>query len=226
MTLEPEAEVPTDGIMDVDSVTRAITPLRMIFWGGLLCIFDITVTAKTNGSGFKFDFLDDTLGAILILVGVFRLSAIEVHKRYVTRMRFIKIVSVLAVFNTIRAHFIMSLPTEVEAAINLFGFVTMLATVTFCVAMRWFCEEAGLSGAARSWKVTTLLFVLIYLFPMGLFHLAAIVAVVSGQSFNFNLGPAGLLLLPVFVVPIVHLFVSTSRMKRGAETMVSGLQEG
>lgn len=83
--------------------------------------------------------------------------------------------------------------------------------------MRWFCDEAGLWEAVRSWRTTTVLFVVIYLLPLGLFHLAAIWAMVSSTSFNIDLGPAGLLLLPVFAIPVVHLFISTSRMKRGAE---------
>lgn len=39
--------------MIAESGRRAITPLRMIFWGGLLCIFDLTFTETTNGTGFK-----------------------------------------------------------------------------------------------------------------------------------------------------------------------------
>jgi hypothetical protein len=108
----------------------------------------------------------------------------------------------------------------VHIILNLFGLVTLLAIVAFCIAMCWFCLEAGLSAAARSWNVTTLLFVLIYLFPLGLLYLVTAVTMASGQSFNMNLGPAGLLILPVFAVPVVHLFVSTSRLKRGAETLV------
>jgi hypothetical protein len=204
--------------MNEQSVRRAITPLRMIFWGGLLCIFDITFTQTTNGQGFKCDILDDTLGALLITVGVFKLGAMAVHSRYATVMGFVQLVSVLAVLNTIRAHFVMPLPPLVHVVLNLFGLVTLSAIVAFCVAMRWFCEGAGLAGAARSWKVTTGLFVLIYLLPLGLLYLVTVVALASGQSFNINLGPAGLLLLPVFAAPVIHLFVSTSRMKREAET--------
>jgi hypothetical protein len=62
-----------------------------------------------------------------------------------------------------------------------------------------------------------LLFVLIYLVPLGSFYLLSMAAAVTGRSFNFDLGPAGLLVLPVFAVPLVHLFVSTSRMRRAAE---------
>lgn len=204
--------------MDEYSVKRAVTPLRLIFWGGLLCIFDFTFSQTTNGQGFKFDILNDAVGTILIAVGVFRLAEIPVHSRYATVMKFLRVVSVLAVLEAILDHFIISLPPAFYFALNLFGLVTLAAIVAFCVAMRWFCEAAHLGEAARSWNVTTALFVIIYLIPLGLFYLAAAAAIVTGKSFNIDLGPAGLILLPVFAIPLVHLFVSTSRMKRGAET--------
>lgn len=205
--------------MDEHFVKQAVTPLRLIFWGGLLCIFDFTFSQTTNGQGFKFDILNDAVGTILIAVGVFRLAEIPVHSRYATVMKFLRVVSVLAVLEAILDHFIISLPLAFYFALNLFGLVTLAAIVAFCVAMRWFCVAAHLGQAARSWNVTTALFVVIYVIPLGLFYLAAAAAIVTGKSFNIDLGPAGLILLPVFAIPLVHLFISTSRMKRGAETL-------
>lgn len=141
------------------------------------------------------------------------------YRPYALLMRLVQVFSILALLNTVRAHFVMPLPTGVQFALSVFGVATMLSIVAFCVAMRWFCEEAGLLRAAKSWSVTTLLFFIIYLIPLGMFHLIAAIAVALGKSFNINLGPAGLLLLLVFVIPIVHLFVSTSRMKRSAESL-------
>ena len=83
LTRSPSREV---AAMNVDSVQRAIIALRLIFWGGLLCIFDVTIGHTVNGRGFKFDFLNDALGAIMIAVGVFQLGAIQVHNRYGTVM--------------------------------------------------------------------------------------------------------------------------------------------
>lgn len=205
--------------MNEHGVKQAIIPLRLIFWGGLLCIFDFTFSQTTNGRGFKFDVLNDALGTILIAVGVFQLSALPVQDRYGTVMKFVQVVSVLAVLDAIRDHFIMPLPPVVHFALNLFGLVTLAAIVAFCVAMRWFCEEAHLLEASRSWSVTTVLFVVIYLVPLGLLYVLTAVAIASGTSFNLNLGPVGLLLLPVFAIPLIHLFVSTSRMKRAAEAV-------
>lgn len=207
--------------MNEHAVKQAITPLRMIFWGGLLCIFDFNFSQTTNGRGFKFDILNDALGAILIAVGVFRLSAAPVHSRYATVMKFVQVVSVLAVLDATRDHFIMPMPQAVYFILNLFGLVTLVAIVTFCVAMRWFCEEANLLEASRSWSVTTALFAIIYLLPLGLLYIITALTIVTGKSFNINLGPAGLLLLPVFAIPLIHLFVSTSRVKRDAETVLA-----
>ena len=38
-------------------------PAELIFWGGLLCIFDITFGQTTNGRGFRCDILNDAVGA-------------------------------------------------------------------------------------------------------------------------------------------------------------------
>ena len=93
----------------------------------------------------------------------------------------------------------------------------LIAVLVFCVAMRWLSTEADLETAARSWTTTIWLVTLIYLIPLGFFYIAATVALVTGTSFNINLGPAGLLLLPVFCLPLIHLFISTSRMRSEAE---------
>jgi hypothetical protein len=180
------------------SIKRAIIPLRMIFWGGLLCIFDFTLYQTTTYNyvhisyteGFKFDILSDALGAFLIAVAVFRLATIPVHDRYAKVMKLLKIVSVLAVLDAIRDHFIIPLPEEFQLTLKLFNLITLIATVTFCVAMRWLCEEAQLHKAAQSWRLTTALFIIF--------------------------GVAGFLLPLSLVIPFIHLFISTSRMKHAA----------
>jgi hypothetical protein len=208
-------------LLTTDDVRRAVKPLRLIFWGGLLCIFDITFGQTTNGRGFRCDILNDAVGAFLIAWGVFALAEIRVDERYKQAMTFVKIMSVLAVLNAVRAHFVFNMPTLLSFLLTVYGLVSLAAIVVFCIAMRWFCEVAWLPEAARSWQTTTVLFVLIYAVPLGLFNLASCFAILTGKSFHINLGPFALLLLPVFAIPIVHLFVSTSRMAKSAESVKS-----
>ncbi len=201
----------------VDDIKRAIKPLRFVFWGGLICLFDLSFTQTVNGEGWKFDILNDAVGMIMITWGVFVLSGIPVHSRYSSAMLYVKIVAALSILNALHGHFIYEVPPVLSFLLLLLGLASIIATVVFCIAMRWVCVEGGLQRAADSWKTTTILFVVIYLVPVGAFYAVAIVAAVVGESFRINLGLPGLILVLIFFIPIVHLFISTSRMRGEAE---------
>jgi hypothetical protein len=202
-------------------VHAAVTPLRLIFWGGLLWIFDVSFSSTVNGEGWRFDLLNDTLGAILITIGVFRLAAAPVGGRFRAVMTFVKVVAVASVVETALKHLVFAHPAPLAFALGALSLAQLAATILFCLAMRWFCDAAAIPPVARSWRVTFLLFATIYALPLGLLYLASLFALMTGGTFHLNLGVGGLLLLPVFAVPLVHLFVSTSRMKRAADSGLS-----
>lgn len=203
-------------------VHAAVNPLRFIFWGGILWIFDLTFTYTINGTGFRLDILDDTVGTLLITFGIFHLASAPVGGRYRTAMTFVKAVALLSVVETVIKHFVFEYPAPLTFFIGVLAVCQLAATVVFCMAMKRFCEEAALADVARSWRITLILFWLIYALPLGIFYLASLGAMAAGTSFSLNLGIGGLLLLPVFAVPLVHLFVSTSRMRRAAEKGIAG----
>jgi len=145
-----------------DDVRGAITPLRLVFWGGLLCVFDLTFASTTNGRGIRFDLLNDALGMILISVGVCRLASVRVSDRYRTAMLFVVVVSFLATIEAFFNHLVFPRPALLSLMASLFAMACLAAIVVFCVAMLWFCREAGTRAAGDSWKLTTWLFVLIY----------------------------------------------------------------
>ena len=209
----PPAPVGSVAVSDIKSV---ISPLRLIFWGALIVLVDLTYGKTVNGVGWRFDFLNDAVGMLLIVKGTFRLAKIRVNDSYRTAMRFVTITAVLSLLDAIHSHFIYDTPPAVALLASLVGIASMIAMVVFCVAMRWLSEAAGLARAARSWKTTTLLMVIVYLIPIGVLSCAAAIAIATGSPFNIQLGPAGLLLVPVFCVPLIHFFVSTARMKTDA----------
>ena len=203
--------------MNKSPVEAAINPLRQIFWGAVLCVVDVTVSQRAGGQGFKLDLLDDAVGTVLIFIGVSALRKIPVHDRYSTVMRFVQIVSFLAILDAIRDHFILRDPDAFAFLGILLSLTALEAIIAFCIAMRWFSDSYGLTAASRSWSVTTTLFQWIYWFPLGLLYSAQLAAILTGRSFRVDLGPAGLLLVPVFMLPLIHFFVSTSRMRQEAE---------
>jgi hypothetical protein len=202
-----------------ESVRQTIGPLRMIFGGELLCLFDVTFKSTTDGVGFAFDLLNDAVGAFLIVTGVSRLAVFPVRdRRYGGVMAFVRVVSMLVFVDALLRHLIVPWPEVVDVAFTLVGLVGVAATVAFCVAMRWLCEHAGLPAAARSWQVTTALFAVLHVVPLGFVHLAGIARPITGRSFHANPG-LGLVvpLLAVMAIPIIHLLTSTSRMRAAAE---------
>lgn len=208
--------------ISTEDIRQTVSPLRLIFWGGLICVIDITFSQTVNGEGWKFDILNDFVGMLMITWGVFQLAKLNVHDRYRKYMNFVQVIAVLTCIESLQAHFVYDAPLPLALLFVVFFIVTMIAIVMFCVAMRWLSEEAGLRASAKSWKTSTVLFVVIYLIPFGLFYCACAVAIVMGESFDLQLGPVALLLVPVFIVPLVHLFVSTSRMRNEAESKHPG----
>ena len=202
---------------------ETVRPLRFIFWGGLLCLFDFSFSSTTNGEGFRFDILNDFVGMVLITFGVFRLGRLEVTHSFSRAMTFVKVVSVIATIKALIDHAIFQTPDGWGFFWTAFGLAELTAVIVFCLTMRLLCRVNELEEPARSWRTTSILFIIIFAAPLGLFYAASLIAIVTGESFHINLGPAGIPALLVLAIPLIHLFVSTSRMARAAESIGTAL---
>ncbi|MEM7457136.1 MAG: hypothetical protein AAF456_22530 [Planctomycetota bacterium] len=202
--------------------TAAISALRFIFWGGLLCLLDIhfTQTSSYNGveSGFRFDLLNDVFGMILIWLGVLGLSRFEVNASYAKEMSFIKMACLVGTIVAVDGHFLYEDPTLIALLRVAAGMVTLAATFLFCVSMKRFADTYGLPTSSRSWKTTRNLVLVLWVAPVGLSHTISILGLVTGSDTAFNLGLLALPILLMMLVPLVHIFISTSRMKNEIES--------
>jgi len=194
-------------------IGRLVSPLRLVFWGGILCVLDF----KFNG----FDILNDVLGALLIAWGTLRLGSSQIHERYRKAMLFVQVIALLYVAQTINAYVRYEIPRPLVFLLHVYGIAKVAATVVFCVAMRWLCVATGLTRSERSWKTTEILFVVIYLIPWGLLRLVWIVCLITGATFIVRFGWPVPILLFIFCIPLVHLFISTSRMRFEAQAISS-----
>jgi len=196
---------------------QALNPLRKIFWGVLLVVFHLNISQTQNGRGFKFDLLNDFIGAILIALGVFRLADFTVSHTYASWMKFLKVVAVIGIFRGLLDHFVFEVSPEWHFFMEFLKLLNLIALIGFCRCMRWLCAEYAADVPARSWAFTELLFSLIYLLPVGAFYLAVMVALLTKSSFNIQLPPAIIIVLfAALIVPLIHFFISTSRMKTAA----------
>ena len=199
------------------SIQNAIMPLRLIFWGGLLSVFDLTFT----GNWWRFDVLSDMVGLVMIVWAVYRLGRFEVHRSYQLAMRFVLMAAVLACFKAAHDHFIYATPAAMDVTVSVIGVLAMAATVVFCFGMKWLCRRFDLDRSERSWKVTAVLFVCVYAIPHGLFCIVAAIAAAIGSPIDLELGRGMILVVAIFALPLIHLFLSTSRMQRDIQSQVS-----
>jgi hypothetical protein len=153
---------------------------------------------------------------LLIAWGVLRLGCSQIHERYRSAMLFVQVVALLYVIQTVNAYVRYEFPRPLAFLVHVYGVAKVAATVVFCVAMRWMCIATGLTRSERSWKMTGILFAVIYFIPLGLFHVVWIVCLVTGGSFEFRFGWPALIFILIFFVPLIHLFVSTARMRAEA----------
>ncbi len=201
-------------------INQAVTPLRMIFWGALLCVLDLTFSVTSNGpaeTGFRFDILNDFVGMILILVGVVRLARFDLDASYRAAMRFILVCAVLNAVEAFMGHFIFPRPPVVSILSTLLGLASLVAIVLFCTSMRQLATHFALAQSAASWQTTLVLVVILWVIPLGLLYLAGLGAHVAGRSFHWDIGALIIPILLVFLIPLIHFFVSTSRMRYEAE---------
>lgn len=202
-------------------ITSAVTPLRLIFWGSLLCVFDFSFSQTTaiNGevtSGFRFDVLNDFVGMVLVTIGVSRLAGFAIDGAFVSAMRFVVACSVLNCIEPFFGHFVFRPPPVFGLLANLLGLATLLAIFLFCTCMLRLAIAYGLPHSTVSWFRTRWLVIALWVIPLGLIHLLGLWAFLTGQSFHWNLGLLIIPLLVVFLIPLIHLFISTSRMRQEA----------
>lgn len=211
-------------------IAGAILPLRLIFWGGLLVVLDFTISQTTtrtvnnqvvSAGGFRFDVLNDAVGLAMILWAVVRLRRVPVSDAYRGVMTFVVIMTVYSLAEAVVNHVVFVAPEPLALLGQAIGLAQLAAILMFCLSMVWLCTAAGLIDAAKLWQITLWLFVIIYALPLGLLHLAGMLAMLTGSGFSLDLGAAGLLLLPVFIVPLVMFFVATSRMRRAAGALAA-----
>ncbi|WP_442483914.1 hypothetical protein [Aeoliella sp. SH292] len=204
------------------SIHHAIVPLRLIFWGGLLCVLDFSISSTTtiNGqitSGYKFDFLNDFLGMLLVTLGIYRLMQFQLDGSYRVNMMVVFAVSLINCLIAFMDHFVFDTPMPLALLMTMFSIATLVATILFCTAMLQLADAYGMWNSSVSWRFTRLLVIAIWVVPFGLLNLLMLGVLLTGRSFHFNIGWFMVLALLTMLVPLVHLFISTSRMKNEAE---------
>ena len=208
------------------NIKQAITPLRMIFWGGILCVLDFSISSShsVNGhvrTGFRFDLLNDFVGMILITIAVVKLAKFRVDSSYRKQMLFVFICCLLGCVKSFFGHFIFPTSSVLTFLSSSTGIASLLAAILFATAMSNLASHHGMFNSESNWLFTRLLMFIFWCVPIGFSNMLAIAYLLTGNKFFFGIGILIIPVLLLMLVPLVHLFISTSKMRIEAEEFSS-----
>ncbi len=203
-------------------ILQAIKPLRMIFWGAVLILLNISCFWSLPGFRINLDIFNDLVGAILIAVGVTRLARLAVNHRYACFMRWAAVAAWLNLVPQALHSVVFAHPRPLSAMLSAIGLASMVGVFGFLWSMRILAQAAGLERSARSWTVTTILMQVFWVAPLSvLYSITAFVSITSQPEFDYDLGAGVVPVVALALLPLVHFFVSTSRMLRDARILVA-----
>lgn len=195
--------------MHPHDANAANNALGKLFWGTLICVFDLHFFFTSNDSGFRFDLINDVVGTIMIAWGVSQLQPLVHESRYAQIMRFCHLMAILCVLDAVVDHVIAPWPVPLRVLSLVFGFVCLIAIFQFCSAMHIFCSAGGLPEAERSWGHSQRLFLFLNLIPAAIMQLLSLVALVGGTRGRVQVDPLigalGLVATIAAIIPLVYL---------------------
>ena len=158
-----------------------------------------------------------SLGCFSLQSGLAKLSAFAIDQSFRFRMRFVFICAVLNCVEAFFGHFIFESPMIFDVLSNILGLASLCAIVIFCTSMHRLSSAFALTRSAKSWLTTRLFVIILWVIPFGLLYVVGLGATLTGQSIHWDMGILFIPVLIVFVIPLIHLFISTSRMRHEAE---------
>jgi len=211
---------PGGGSMETRKLTReevlgVVRSLRLIVIGLLLCIFDY-VPPALDTKYVRVDVLNDMVGALLIAGTVFRLARLRVHtawnNHYGSTFRFIKLVAVLAVIESVVGVAAFQRPRRLVVCLHAAGLAETVALGLLCVCIRWVLLAAPLPKSRKLWFTVTTVMVVLTLLPLVYFHMSEMVKAMLGGRIDAIEPAAEAMCGLVISVPLVLLLYATVRI--------------
>jgi len=198
------------------SVVAASRALLFIAAGVALQIFDVTWSLTTNGAGWRFDALSDTLGMFLIFGAVVGLSKLKVDGRYKGLMRFVLAATVIELVSAVASHVVIPVPEETHWLALLLAVARLLlitsAMVAFGLALDRLYASSDLPKARASWRVVMIVGALIWIAPNLLVLVTSLVVSATGSDFTLDFGIPGFVVLVVPALFMVWCALGTRRL--------------
>ena len=146
---------------------KIINPLRLIFWGGLFIIIDFNLTCHSTGGAVGIDLLNDTIGLILVTIGLLYLVFIEHNQKYDIVITIVAFISIFFCAGSILSTFYPSIIEKINKFILLIWFIEKVGLLLFCWSLKLLFDDDKMRFLYDRWSTLTILFIFFSILPSG-----------------------------------------------------------
>jgi hypothetical protein len=187
----------------------------MIFWGGIICIFDFNFRLGFGGKSINFNILNDLIGVVLILFGIIILLNLDISKVFSYEI----IVVAIFALSWFAAVFFSTLNEGFHSFISplwvYFRYLGPIGILVFCFSMlelsRRYCSELEVN----SWKRTTFFFLFFAILPTFCLWTIGLFFPNQGEEVWTYLGYG---LIAGYLLAHWQFFISISKMVRRSKS--------
>lgn len=204
--------------LSLADLRRSILPLRLVFWGAVLCVVDFRIRSEIG----TIDLVSDFAGTALVLAGLWMLSGIRVDAVYRRGMRFAAVAALASLAGQLVDFAPASLQRSARPFVELAGLLEVAAVAVFARMMVRLARSAELPDVAADWARTFKWFLGCFVAPLGLLRAAGMLWLMAGSPrlplppFPVAFWLAAILgFFAMLLIPWIRLFMSTSRLRDG-----------
>jgi len=187
--------------------------LGQVFWGAVICSIDIWVSQHSHGYGFRFDFINDVIGTVLIALGIRHLRPLLPEAEYYAIMGFCLTIAILSIGDAVIGHVIAPWPSPLVFVSAVFEIVCLFAIYRFCEAMWRFSVAYCRFDVERSWTRSRNLCFYLLLCPAIALRFVSLVLTGFRPEATVNVGLIAILPVIAALIAVVHILVSISRTR-------------
>jgi hypothetical protein len=150
----------------------SIQSLLLILVGAVIWAIDLTYGRWVNGERFKVDVLHDTIGALLVLIGSYRLAKLHVDSLYRITIRGVVALSFVRLFASGPAMVATAyVPAFVDDVFDAAGLLLSLQWLLLGLAMFRLAGHVGLTRSRKAWGIYLLVALTAEMMPLLLMYL-------------------------------------------------------
>ena len=207
-----------EAIFNKRKYEKIIKALRLIFWGGLFIVIDFNLSCQLHSENIGMDVFNDSIGLILVSVGLLYLMFIEHNDKYDNIITIVTMISILYSIGSILLIFYPSLNEKLSNFTYLIWLIQNVGLLLFCWSLKILFDDEEMKYLYNRWNTLFILFIFFSILPTGL--LLVLQSQINLYNINAFVSISMILFTILQIVPLVYLMLTINKIIQYAKSKV------